>query len=122
MNTESTVGLSDYSDYTQHKFFFLVILPWMLMPTDPFLTQPSISQYHPRDLKNPFFKLSIFQHSYYFLPEFILCPFSFILIFLKTYIEYMFCSDIDFLLYSKPTKRSSFWHSVQINFNIFLNK
>ena len=34
----------------------------------------------------------------------------------------MFCSDIDFLLYSEPTKRSSFWHSVQINFKKFVNK
>ena len=51
----------------QHKFFSLTIHRWILILTNPFLTQPSALLYP--YLKNHFFKS-------HFLPEFILYPFS----------------------------------------------
>ena len=48
----------------------------MLILSHRFLTQPSTSLYHSRDLKNHFLNFQFFlQRSHYILPEFILYPF-----------------------------------------------
>ena len=55
--------LLDYSDLRLTQILFFDDR-WMLILTHPFLTQPLISIYHPRALKNHFFKLPIFSSTY----------------------------------------------------------
>ena len=71
---------------SQSKFFSLPMFPWMLILTHSFLMQPPTSLSVPSDLKNHFFKRSIFfitKVSVFFYQIFLFITFPITLIFSK---------------------------------------
>ena len=71
---------------SQNKFFSLAMFPWMLILTHSFLMQPPTSLSVPSDLKNHFFKRSIFfitKVSVFFYQIFLFITFPITLIFSK---------------------------------------
>ena len=71
---------------SQNKFFSLAMFPWMLILTHSFLMQPPTSLSVPSDLKNHFFKRSVFfitKVSVFFYQIFLFITFPITLIFSK---------------------------------------